>query len=389
MNHQSDIEQSTKHQAISEEADDDYEDDDEEEAYERRNRGCFIAFLKTLVMGFFLLFFFVVGIMGAGAYYVYSNLQPLDPESIEYVEVQIPLGSSASRIATVLESNGIIKNNTFFYYYVRYRNASGFQAGEYYLSPSMTFDEIIEQLKDGRVYLESDRFTIPEGLAVEQIADLLETQGLINREIFLELIIEGDFSEFAWIADIPESEDRKYRLEGFLFPETYEIYKGADEAAIIRRMLAQFDKEFKQEWLKPLEEKGMTMYDAVILASIVEREAVLAEERATIAGVFTNRIRENWMLQSCATVQFVLGKQRERLLFSDLEAPSPYNTYINQGLPPGPIASPGRSALLSVIEPEEHEYFFFVTRKDGSGGHHFSSTYEEHLRNDAQSRGNF
>jgi UPF0755 protein len=123
------------------------------------------------------------------------------------------------------------------------------------------------------------------------------------------------------------------------------------------------------------------------LAGLID--AVVDEERPTIAGVFFNRLNANWMLQSCATVQFVLGKQRERLLFEDLDVDSPYNTYINHGLPPGPIASPGRLSIQATLYPEEHPFFFFVTKKDGTGAHHFSRTFEEHRRNNAQSRGNF
>lgn len=333
----------------------------------------------------------IIGVTGAGigGYYVYSNLQPVNPESDELVQVEVPMGSSGTRIATILKENNLIKNEKIFYYYVRYKGASGFQAGEYYLSAASSPDQIIEQLKDGRVHVESERFTIPEGLSVEQIATHLESLELVDAATFLQVVNEVDFSQFSFIEGIPDVEHRKYRLEGFLFPETYDIKKGADEEEIIRVMLGQFEKELKDEWTEELQKRDLTFYDAVTLASIVEREAVLDEERKTIAGVFLNRMKDEWLLQSCATVQFVLGKQRDRLLFEDLEVESPYNTYINPGLPPSPIASPGRESLMAVIHPEEHSYYFFVTKKDDSGAHHFSKTYEEHLRNDAQSRGNF
>ncbi len=250
-------------------------------------------------------------------------------------------------------------------------------------------DELIEQLKDGRVYLESERFTIAEGLSVEQIGAHLAEKGLVNQEQFLKLINEGDFSDIPFVADIPEVKDRKYRLEGFLFPETYEVFKGATEEEIIRTMLKQFDKEIQPEWKEELEKQNRSLYDVITLASIVEREAVVNEERSIIAGVFHNRIREGWLLQSCATVQFVLGKQRDRLLFEDLEVKSPYNTYINPGLPPSPIASPGRASVEATLFPDKHDFFFFVTKKDGTGAHHFARTFKEHQKNDAQSRGNF
>lgn len=345
--------------------------------------------LKVVLVTLGVIFLLVASVAGIGGYYIYSSLQPVDPDSEELVKLEIPMGSSGAKIASILKEHGLIKNERIFYYYLRYKGASGFQAGEYYLSPASTPDQLIEQLKEGRIYADSVRFTIPEGFHVEQIAKHLADMGLVDEQRFLQVVNEGDFSQFAFIRDLPEEKDRKYRLEGFLFPETYEVVKGATEEEIITTMLRQFEKEFKDEWLEELEKKQMTLYDALKLASIVEREAVLDEERKTIAGVFINRLRDNWLLQSCATVQFVLGKQRDRLLLEDLEVESPYNTYINPGLPPSPIANPGRKSIEAVIYPEEHDYYFFVTRKDGSGGHHFAKTYEEHLRNDAKSRGNF
>jgi UPF0755 protein len=299
------------------------------------------------------------------------------------------LGSSPTTIASILKENDIIKNEKVFYYYVRYKGASGFQAGEYQLSKDMELKDIMEKLKDGKVNVATERFTIAEGLSVEQIATHLESKGLANKDKFLKLINEGDFSDIAIMAEIPEVEERKYRLEGLLFPETYEIFKGATEEEIIRMMLKQFEKEVNPEWKEHQKKTGLTFYEIVILASIIEREAVVKEERKTIAGVFYNRIEEGWLLQSCATVQFVLGKQRDRLLFEDLEVDSPYNTYVNPGLPPSPIASPGRHSLEASFTPESHDYFFFVTKKDGTGSHHFAKTFKEHQNNNAKSRGNF
>jgi UPF0755 protein len=355
--------------------------------------------LKIVLITLLVLFLIAAGAVAGAGYYVYANLQPVAVEDEELVHIEVPMGSSASRIASILKESNLVRNEQIFYYYVRYKGESGFQAGEYYLSANMELDDIIQQLKSGRIYLDSVRFTVAEGLSVDQKASHLESIGLVNKDKFLQLLNEGDFSDISFISEIPESEHRKYRLEGFLFPETYEIYKGASEEEIIRLMLQQFEKELAKidaelkesntSLKDELEEKGLTLYEAITLASIIEREAVVNEERKTISGVFHNRINEGWLLQSCATVQFVLGKQRDRLLFEDLEVESPYNTYINAGLPPSPIASPGRQALEAAIQPEEHEYFFFVTKKDGSGSHHFSKTYKEHQQNDAQSRGNF
>jgi len=345
--------------------------------------------IKVVLITLLILFIIGLASVGIGGYYVYTNLQPVDPTSEDYVKVTVPLGSSPSKIAKILKEHDLIKNEKIFYFYVRFKQATGFQAGDYYLAKKSTLDELIVQLKEGRVSLESERFTIAEGLSVEQIATQLAEKGLVNKEKFLTLVNEGDFSDISIMKEIPEVKDRKYRLEGLLFPETYEIHKGSDEKEIIRIMLKQFEKEIKPEWKEELAKRKMSLYEAVTLASIVEREVVLDEERKIISGIFHNRLREGWKLQSCATVQFVLGKQRERLLFEDLEVQSPYNTYVNEGLPPSPIASPGRASLEATIFPEKHKYFFFVTKKDGSGAHHFARTFKEHQKNDAKSRGNF
>lgn len=351
-----------------------------------------------------LLVIFLIGAagVGIGGYYVYSNLQPVDPESEEIVEIEVPMGSSGTKIASILKENDLIKNENIFYYYIRYKGHSGFQAGTYYLTKNLHPEEIVGLLKEGKIHLQTERFTIAEGLSIEQIAAHLEAAGLVDAERFKELANQPELfaDSFEFLPQLPEDRtDVKYALEGLLFPETYEIYSGAEEEVIIRTMLTQFDKELEkikknlaeadQDWEKKLEARGLTLYELITLASIIEREAVVHDERKTIAGIFHNRLEDEWLLQSCATVQFVLGKQRERILFADLEVESPYNTYINPGLPPGPIASPGRASILAALEPEEHDYFFFVTKKDGSGEHHFSRTYEEHLSNDAQSRGNF
>ncbi|WP_236838734.1 endolytic transglycosylase MltG [Caldalkalibacillus salinus] len=356
--------------------------------------------VKIVVITLLVLFIIGASVAGIGGYYIYTNLQPVDPESEAFVMVEVPMGSSGTTIASILKEHNLIKNEKIFYYYIRYHGHSGFQAGEYQLSPSMELDEMIEQLKEGRLHQEVERFTVPEGYTIQQMAEHLEEEGLVDQEQFLHLVNEGDFSEFSFLEYIPDDvEGRKYRLEGFLFPETYEIFKGASEEDIIRIMLKQFEQEFNSaleamsdegiEWEEQIERLGLNEYEFITLASIIEREAVLDEERSVIAGVFHNRIREDWLLQSCATVQFVLEKPRERLLYEDLEVESPYNTYMHEGLPPGPIASPGRESIKAALNPEDHEYFYFVTKKDGTGAHHFSRTFEEHQRNNAQSRGNF
>lgn len=321
-------------------------------------------------------------------YYVDDQLQPVESTG-DLVKVTIPKGASAQKIGVILEDSGLIRNAQLFKWYVRWKETGGhFQAGNYEISAGSTIDEIIAKLENGEVVRDTVTFTIPEGWNIDQIATRLAEQGLVNKELFLKEINEGQF-EYDWIAQIPEHPGRKYRLEGFLFPETYEVEKGSSEREIIDRMLAQFDKEWKTEWREHLKQQGFSFYDAVILASIVEREVVADFERPIVAGIFYNRLADGWLLQSCATVQYILGKQRDRITYKDLEIESPYNTYLHEGLPPGPIASPGRTSLEAVVYPEDTEFFFFVTKKDGSQEHLFARTFAEHKKNNAKSQGSW
>lgn len=333
----------------------------------------------------------IIALLGVlGAIYVNSLFQPVEPlADAEKIQVEIPKGSNPSDIARILMDNDLIKNELIFQLYVKTSgNDVALKAGKFELSKNMDLKEVTNQLVNGEAIIETVKFTIPEGYTVKQIAARLAEQGLVDEERFLQLAKEGDF-DYEFIKQIPDDPDIGYKLEGFLFPETYEVKKGASEEEIIDKMLSQFTKEWKPEWTTAIEEQGLTMHEAVTLASIVEREVVVDKERPIVAGVFYNRLDDSWSLQSCATVQFILGKQKENLTYDDLEIDNPYNTYVYQGLPPGPIGSPGRSSLEATVYPEEHDYYFFVTKKDNSGEHYFSKTYAEHLKNDANSRGNW
>ncbi|MGD9677237.1 MAG: endolytic transglycosylase MltG [Vulcanibacillus sp.] len=318
-----------------------------------------------------------------------SLSSPTEPKNMEIIDVEILSGSTTSDIASTLKDYDLIKSKVYFQLHVKNMGYdSKLKAGTYQLSKSMSLSEVIQKLIEGNNKVESVRFTIPEGYNVDQIADRLSAEGLVDRELFLQLSKEGNF-DYKFIKDIPNDKNIKYKLEGYLFPETYEVKKGASEEDIINKMLLQFEKEWNPEWDKILEEKNMTIHQLVSLASIVEREVRVDSERPIVAGIFYNRLNDSWNLQSCATVQYILGKQRESLTYADLEIINPYNTYINGGLPPGPIGSPGRLSLAACVYPDKNNYYFFVTKKDDSGEHYFSSTYSEHLNYDATSRGNW
>jgi UPF0755 protein len=276
-------------------------------------------------------------------------------------------GDSVRSVAVRLEREGHIRSAFFFVSLVRASGtARSLKAGEYALRSEMKTTAILRVLVRGVISME--RFTVPEGLHLRQVAELLENLAIVPSEEFISACTDRRLLEKH---GIPFSS-----AEGFLFPDTYVVAKGLDAAQIAEVMIGRF--------FEVLAEIPFTVHDreelrrVVIIASLVEKEAKLDEERALIAAVFYNRLKRGKRLESCATVQYVLQKPKERLLFSDLKAESPYNTYLHTGLPPGPIANPGKKSLVAALRPAAVEYLFFVSKMNGS--HYFSSTYEEHLK---------
>ncbi len=243
------------------------------------------------------------------------------------------------------------------------------------IDTSMNYDTIMSELKTITKSRETKKFTIPEGYELKQIVDKLSAENLIDREKFMHLVEYGKFHH-EFIKDLPI---RKNRLEGYLFPDTYEIYTDTSEEDIIKKMLDRFEQKFESKYYKKSKQLNMTIDQVITLASIIEREAMLDEERYLISSVFHNRLKSNEypFLQSCATVQYILGERKPILSIQDTKIDSPYNTYKFSGLPPGPIASPGEKAIEAALYPEETEYMFFSANNDGS--HTFSKTYEQHL----------
>ncbi len=300
--------------------------------------------------------------------------EPVDPSNTAQVLFTVPAGASTNRIAEDLEVAKLINSALSFKMLSKELGSDGkMQAGDYKLSQAMSSQEIIDKMVDGDVYIETITFTIPEGYEAVQIIDILVETGLGNKEEIEDLLVNEPF-DYKFL----EGVDRSYKLEGFLFPDTYEIRKGASAKEAIVLMLNKFDLVFKPEYYDLAAARGLTISEMVTMASIVEREAVRDDERARIAGVFWNRIDKNWKLESCATVQYILGERKPVLTYEDITIQSPFNTYIETGLPPGPISSPGEKSIIATVYPEDTEYMFFVTTDKGDGSHTFSKTLKEH-----------
>ena len=329
---------------------------------------------RLLVIGAIVV---VLGLVGAGGGYLYfkSQVDPSGPAGPP-VSVEIPLGSSTQAIASILEKEGVVKSARNFRLYVRVKSAGPFQAGSYDLRKRSSFDDVIAALEKGPK-LTFERFTVPEGLTIKQVADRVGQLPGRSPQKFLELAGSGAVrSKY----QPPGSNN----LEGLLLPETYNLEAKDDERTILERMVRAFESAAAEAGIDDVAQGGLVdPYKAIVVASLVEREAKVTDERGMVARVIYNRLAKNMLLQIDASVIYALGRTGEkglRVLNKDLEVDSPFNTYKNPGLPPAPIASPGRESLRAAVSPTDGPWLYYVV-VDAEGRHGFATTLAEHNRN--------
>jgi UPF0755 protein len=313
----------------------------------------------------------------AGGFLAYENsLKAVDPLDGAEITIEIPEGTPVDGIAKILKENGLIKNVFFFKFYVNRSGSGGdFRQGSFALTKAMPVGEIVTKLTTTGSAAASVKFTIPEGYNIVQIKNRLVENGIVTEEAFMEEIRNGEF-DYRFLADCPPGDER---LEGFLYPDTYEVFEGEDAHSVIGRMLENFDSKFKDEYYTRAEERGISVRDAVTMGSIIERESKAPEERPVMAAVFYNRLDTGMKLESCATVQYILGEPKEILTYDDIAIDSPYNTYIYSGLPPGPICNPRMASIEAALYPDSNDYIFFVLSPALDGTHNFSVDYDDFL----------
>ncbi|HEX2024252.1 MAG TPA: endolytic transglycosylase MltG [Acidimicrobiales bacterium] len=322
-----------------------------------------------------LLALLIVGGITVG--WIKAQINPSGPPGQE-VAVTVTEGMSTSDIAKLLQREGVISNATVFTYYARFKGADSIKAGEFTLHRNEDMGVVLDTLERG-AEVQTQRLTIPEGLTLKEVAAKVGELPGRSPERFLAAAQNG-------VVRSQLQPPGSTNLEGLILPETYFVDPKDDEAKILARMVNAFDDHANRVGLPAAAARlRLTPYQLVIVASLVEREARVDEDRAPIARVIYNRLARGMPLEIDATVQYALGKQKERLLLSDLEIASPYNTYKIPGLPPGPIASPGRSVLDAVLDPPPSPYLFYVLA-DANGKHAFSATGEEHARRVAEAR---
>ncbi|HHX61695.1 MAG TPA: endolytic transglycosylase MltG [Epulopiscium sp.] len=299
--------------------------------------------------------------------------------NIKEVKIKVNKGASTEDIAEAVYAGGLISNKMWFRLQSKLFKFDGkYKEGVYSLNTTMDDKRIMTFLTTEKVAeSESVRVTIPEGFNVMQIAARLEELDLVSQEDFLKAVNERDY-EYEFLEDIDHT--KKNKLEGYLFPDTYFFPEDVTAQEVVIRMLNRFE-EITDKYKQELVNIPYSFDDVIIIASIIEQEAKLEEERAIISGVMYNRLADAMKLQMCSTVQYALEKKTANLSYDDLAVESPYNTYKYEGLPIGPICSPGEASLRAAFRPEEHDYYFFVLNDAESGSHAFSGTAEEHNSN--------
>lgn len=321
-----------------------------------------LAVLGTVV---FLLFVGVSFLALSGS----SGSDAVREENLIYLRIEP--GMTADKIGALLEKQGIVSSKFNFWLTAKLNGAeSKFQTGTYKLHTNMEAREVLRILISGKTSVV--RFTIPEGYSVKEIAIRLAKEGIVSQSDLEQAAKK--FAPYPYMTGAPQE---IYRAEGFLFPDTYEAPPGASAGEILQLMAQNFDHQLTPEMRDLAAAQGLSVYELVILASLVEKEAQFDEDRPMIAQVFLKRLSIGMPLQSDTTIQYLLDAPKEDVSIADTKLESPYNTYQHYGLPPGPIANPGLAAIQAVLHPADTDYLYFVA--DRSGHNHYSRTYEEHL----------
>lgn len=294
-------------------------------------------------------------------------------------EVTIEEGSGSRDIARTLKQEGVIGSEAAFLVRLKFSDYAGkLQYGTYEISKGMKLEELFEMLATQGAKENTINLTVPEGYTAEMIGDRLEKEGVCSKKDFLEAVSTKEGYDFSWLDEIKEKKGKKYILQGYLYPDTYNIYKTAQPKEIVKMMLANFEKHYQE-----LGEMGdRSMDELVILASVIERETSVPKERSIIAGVMENRIKKGMRLQVDPTALYPLTDgmyNKEKVSYQDLKIDSPYNTYLNPGLPIGPICNPSIDCIKAAASPEKHDYFYYHTKSAGSEEHDFFRTYKEHM----------
>jgi len=321
----------------------------------------------------------VLLLLGASVLYRHSLTAP-DPYSTVRVIVDVPAGASTSAISELLEEKNLIRSARTFRWYARWHGYNGkLQAGSFVLQSSMSASEIAKALAGGAA-TEEVTITIPEGYTVKDIDALLAREGLTETGAILDCAKTCDFSSFEFLPPVARLASRGGKVEGYLYPDTYFVSR-ADFVPkfFLERLLTTFRKRVVEGMADDLEASGYSLHEVVSMASLVEEETRVSEERPVVAGILWKRLREGVGLGVDAAVRYIVEKPTSAITLDDLDVDSPYNLRKYRGLPPGPIANPGLESIRATLHPEESEYWYYLHGNDGKI--HYARTNDEHNQN--------
>ena len=364
---------------------------------QKRMRKLWLGIRPTVVMFVSLVIVFLLARTTVN-YVLAKYVEPVDKNDATPIEVTIPASSSASSIARILygacgyDKDGLISSTAAFKVYVDFvGKANSLKAGTYVLSKNMSIKQIVEELCEGNPAKATVKFTIPEGYTIQNIAKALQEKGLIQNEdqLYVAARTGESFANFAFVAEAgatPNATSRSYVLEGYLFPDTYEVYADASVETILIKMLNRFNEVYSDEYVARAEQLGMTMDQVVTLASLIEREAAAPGDFSKVSAVFHNRLKQDMPLQSCASLSYALGVTKYVFNATEQATESLYNTYKFNGLPVGPVCNPGKAAIEAALYPNEQlvsEGYLYFCNQNPAETHEliFAKTYEEHQQN--------
>lgn len=313
-------------------------------------------------------------LLGAGLFLAFGTshtIERSDRDAGENIYMVVKPGTTASEISDRLTHLGVIDSRLRFWWLMKLQGDAGkFKTGTYAFTPHMDEQAVLDKLVAGDTTVV--KFTIPEGFGIKEIAKRLADEGLVDEQEFLAEA--KDFAPYDYMKKRPNV---RYAAEGYLFPDTYVIHSDVSAEGIMKMMAEDFDTRLTPALRQQAAAKGLSIHDLITLASLVEKEARYDEDRPIIAQVFFKRLQMGMPLQSDTTLQYLMAGPKEDVSIEDTKIDSPYNTYQHEGLPPGPIASPGMKSILAVLNPANTDYLYFVA--DRQGHNHYSQTYDEHL----------
>lgn len=325
-----------------------------------------------------------IGLIAAAAVQFTRNwVIPPNANDNSIVEVEIPEGATVSDMGVMLEQQGLIRSAGSFNLYVRVTGtAQNLQAGVHRLSPSMTLGEVVTSLQEGAGEAGLDKVTVNEGLTVDQVGDVIAESTSFTKEEFMALMTDDAFlqqlvSEYPILTDSYNTADVRYVLEGYLFPATYDFNDEEGLESLVRQMVGK-TSDVLAKYQADIDASSYSLQDIMSIASLVEKEGMTAEDRKLIAGVFYNRLEQGMAIQSDISVLYALNTHKEMVSYEDLEVNSPYNLYLNTGLPPGPMNNPGEEAIAAALEPTDSDYIYFYANLK-TGEVFYTDDYDQHL----------